>query len=413
MAALALATAALASICARAADVCWVAAACCWEPRLICSTAAMIWAAALDSSWIVAESCSAVAEICSAAEASARSARRSSISVARPWAATWPWSSDSACWRTADCASLAPADCSSAALATCSAPRCASPDARSASSAAVSVPSAPAASLAMSWRMASSVSTTRAPELASVTAVSAADFTCSTTPPTSRWIVSARPRTSCALFSDVSASARTSSATTAKPRPWSPARAASMAAFSAKRLVWSEMRLTVPVISPMSRARRSSSAMMASEACWRWALRSMARTDAVIWPELSASTACRTSVRRREASPWTRAVVRLPTTFLIAASCSCEAPAASSPPAAICSMARRSSSAAAEASARPLASSSAAAAIRSAILSGRAPEARAAGFGRGAVGTAAGFGADAAIFEVFTRGMTLSTRDSA
>ncbi len=37
------------------------------------------------------------------------------------------------------------------------------------------------------------------------------------------------------------ASARTSAATTAKPRPWSPARAASTAAFKARMLVWKAM----------------------------------------------------------------------------------------------------------------------------------------------------------------------------
>ena len=74
-------------------------------------------------------------------------------------------------------------------------------------------------------------------------------------------------------------------------------------------------------------------------------------------------------MRRRDVSASLRAAVRLAPTFLIAPSCSCEAPAASSAPAAICSIARRNSSAAEDASVRPLASSSVAAATLSATLS--------------------------------------------
>ena len=56
-----------------------------------------------------------------------------------------------------------------------------------------------------------------------------------------------------------SASAFTSEATTAKPRPASPARAASMVALSASRLVWPAMVLISSTTSPMRLAAFDSS----------------------------------------------------------------------------------------------------------------------------------------------------------
>ncbi len=168
---------------------------------------------------MVAESSSAVAPICSAIEASTLPVRADSAARASSCAAVCPCSSDFACSWIADCASVAALACSSAALATITAPFSASPDARSASTAAVSVSWLAVAIVCMSVRSPSSTLTAATPAFDSLNAISAADCNAAATSRTSDWIAVASFWTSWALFSDVSASERTSSATTAKPRP--------------------------------------------------------------------------------------------------------------------------------------------------------------------------------------------------
>jgi hypothetical protein len=69
--------------------------------------------------------------------------------------------------------------------------------------------------------------------------------------PVADWIAVTRPAISSVAFAVWLASSLTSEATTAKPRPASPARAASMVAFSASRLVWAAMVLIRPTTSPI------------------------------------------------------------------------------------------------------------------------------------------------------------------
>ncbi len=72
------------------------------------------------------------------------------------------------------------------------------------------------------------------------------------------WIAPTRSPTSLAAVALCSASRLTSPATTAKPRPCFPARAASIAAFSASRLVWSAISRMRPMKSVMRRVTVTS-----------------------------------------------------------------------------------------------------------------------------------------------------------
>ncbi|MEY9470169.1 hypothetical protein ABH992_002568 [Bradyrhizobium yuanmingense] len=96
-------------------------------------------------------------------------------------------------------------------------------------------------------------------------------------------------------FAVCSASAFTSEATTAKPRPASPARAASMVAFSAKRLVWPAMALMSSTTSPM-RAAALDNSLTRSLVCPAWVTASPAmRAEACTWRLISLTEAVSSS----------------------------------------------------------------------------------------------------------------------
>src|SRR3954468_14238256 len=79
-------------------------------------------------------------------------------------------------------------------------------------------------------------------------------------------------------FAVCSASAFTSAATTAKPRPASPARAASMVAFSARRLVWPAILLINSTTSPI-RAAAFDNSLTRALVFWAWPTASRATRD--------------------------------------------------------------------------------------------------------------------------------------
>ena len=94
-----------------------------------------------------------------------------------------------------------------------------------------------------------------------------ASSTWRTPPSTAVTLELIRPLISLAAAALRCARLRTSPATTAKPRPCSPARAASTAAFSARMLVWKAMESIRPMMSPILRLEEEISCMLFTACC--------------------------------------------------------------------------------------------------------------------------------------------------
>ena len=105
-------------------------------------------------------------------------------------------------------------------------------------------------------------------------------------------LASIRPLISLAASALRCARVRTSPATTAKPRPCSPARAASTAAFSARMLVWKAMPSITPMMSPILRLEALIWSMLCTTCCTTAPPRSAACTAVaaswLAWREVSA-----------------------------------------------------------------------------------------------------------------------------